>query len=96
MTLLVANDPRFNEFLMLYVDDGVIRSRTFAEHLTHRRLFWEKIRKSGLKLKLQKTLFCREEFRVLGFILTTNGVRPDPERMRAIYDIPAPRTRKDL
>lgn len=96
LTLLFGNDLRFKDFLLLYVDDAVIKSKSFDEHLSHLRLFWEKIRVSGLTLKITKTLFCRKEIPFLGFILSTNGIRPDPDRVQAIRELPPPRSLKEL
>lgn len=93
---LLFDNRIFSKFLTLFVDDALIKSRTFDEHLEHLRLFWEKIREAGLTLKLEKTLFCREEIPFLGFILSKNGVSPDPERVEAIMKLPEPRNHKEL
>ena len=78
------------------MDDVLVRSETFAKHLSHLRSFFEKIRETGLKLKLKKTLFCRDEVPFLGFVLSKEGIRPDQERVCAILEVPEPRTRKEL
>ena len=93
-SIFTSNDDR--EFITLYVDDGIIRSRSFEEHISHLRYFLMRLKESGLTLNLDKTLFCQEKIPFLGFILSAEGVSPDPGRIDAILNMPEPRNRKEL
>ena len=50
----------------------------------------EALRQAGLKLKLEKCEFAKKQFKYLGFIIREFGIKPDPEKVRAIVDQPAP------
>src|SRR6266498_3459338 len=50
----------------------------------------EALRQAGLKLKLEKCEFAKKQLKYLGFIVGEFGIKPDPEKVRAIVDQPAP------
>lgn len=89
-------DAEFSKFLTFYVDDMVVSSKNVDDHIKHLMIILTRMREVGLTLRLDKILFAREEIPFLGFILSTKGVRPDPEKIRAILEIPEPRTRLEL
>ena len=70
------------------VDDIVIYSETFEEHLVYLDLVLKSLIKANLKLKLAKCCFARKQIRFLGNILSADGWQPDPEK--------APSHRKEL
>lgn len=41
-------------FVVIYIDDIIVHSHTFSEHLEHLRIVIEKLKKAGLKLNLEK------------------------------------------
>jgi len=82
-------------FLAVYVDDLLITSETFEEHLNHKLLF-DRLREHNLRLKLNKSLFCRSEVPYLGIILSQEGIRPDPEKIKVIYNFPEPKSKIQL
>lgn len=49
---------------------------------------------SYLTLNKKKSHFFRKDTKFLGFILTTEGIKPDPEKISSIQDSPAPRNIK--
>lgn len=79
-----------------YCDDVICYSRTFDEHLKHLEELCELFRKAGLKMKLSKCNFVKEELIYLGFIVSRNGIRPNPQRVAAIEQYPAPTNLKQL
>ena len=54
------------------------------------------MRKYGLKLDPDKCMFCVKEVCHLGFLLTADGIRPDPSKIEALTTWPVPRTVKDV
>ena len=53
-------------------------------------------RKYGISLNPKKSLFSLEEGKLLGHIISKEGIRIDPERIQAILQIPYPRNIKEL
>ena len=74
----------------VYIDDVLVCSRTFDEHLSHLREVFVRLRRAGLKLKAKKCLFLREEVPYLGHIVTKNGIKPDPSKTEKMDNYPSP------
>ncbi len=77
------------DFVMVYLDDIIIFSQTIDEHFQHMRKVLEALRQAGLKLKLEKCEFAKKQLKYLDFIVGEFGIKPDPEKVRAIVDQPA-------
>ena len=61
----------------VYLDDVLIASRTFDEHLMHIREVFVRLRAAGLRLKPKKCLFHREEVPYLGHVISASGIKPE-------------------
>lgn len=83
-------------FVTNYVDDLLISSATFDQHLYHLESVFQKLDQANMKLKLSKSAFCQPEVKFLGFIFSHEGISTDPERIRAIQDQRAPANIKQL
>ena len=84
------------EICLCYVDDIVINSKTFDEHLVHLDSVLKRLIKANRKLKLAKCYFARKQIRFLGNILFADGWQTDPEKTRVIRECSAPSNRKEL
>lgn len=79
------------KFLFAYLDDLSIFSNSFSKHLEHLKLFFDKLRESGLTLAYLKCNFAKSSCRLLGYYLFRGGrVAPDPAKTEAISLMPAP------
>ncbi len=78
------------KFAKAYIDDVIVFSRSWEEHLEHLNVVLDRLLASGLKLKLKKCIFAASKIAVLGSIVSEAGVHPDPEKLVAIKDLPAP------
>ena len=78
------------QICLLYLDDVLIYSRTFDEHIERVKLVLERIKGANLKLKPSKCKFCQHSVRFLGSIVSKEGVSPDPEKVRAVQEWPVP------
>ena len=78
-------------FLLLFIDDLIIFSRTLREHLIHLKAILEKLRDAGLKLKLKKCYFAKNSVKYLGHIVSQSGISPDPEKIASMTTFPAPK-----
>ena len=79
-----------------YFDDVNIKGASFQEHLNNIRLCLTRVRKSGFTLNALKCRFFQIWLRYLGHILEKGNVTLDPERVRAITNIPVPGNVKAL
>ena len=95
-----AMDIKFSEeigyFIVIYLDDIIVYSKTDEEHLIHLRKVFEKCRKFGFSLNPKKTLFGLQEGKLLGHIISKEGIRIDPKRIDGILQINHPRNIKEL
>ena len=83
-----------DKFLVVYLDDITVFSKNDDEHIEHLRRTFEKCRRYGLSLNPQKYLFALDEGKLLGHIVTKDGVKIDPKRVEVINSIPLPRNKK--
>ena len=65
--------PKDLDFLTVYVDDNLIASRTFTEHLEHIEYVLDKLQRGGLTVNWDKSKFLQTEIHFLGFIITQEG-----------------------
>jgi len=81
---------------IVYLDDIIVYSRTKEQHIENLKCVFEKIEKSGLKIKLEKCAFLKQEVKFLGHVLTKEGLSTDPEKTKAIMEMEAPKCVKQL
>ena len=81
---------------MVYLDDTIIYSKSFHEHLEHLEEIFDRFIKANPKLKPEKCIFAADEVPYLGFLVTTRGIRPDSSRIEAIKNMSFPKTSKEL
>ena len=81
---------------LVYLDDIVVYSRTFDEHLVHLSLVFEAIRAANLKLKPQKCKLGFPELPFLGHIISNQGIKVNPDLTRAVSQFPTPTTVKKV
>ncbi len=79
-----------NKICLVYLDDIIIYSGTFEEHLIHLREVFERLRETNLKLKPKKCFICRRRVRYLGHIITKFGIEPDPDNVSKIMEFKEP------
>lgn len=83
--------PELEPYVFVYLDDIIIVTPTFEEHLRVLSEVISRIHNSGLTLNREKCQFCREELRYLGYVVNRQGLLVDPDKVRAILDIPNPK-----
>ena len=79
------------KYVLVYVDDIIIFSKTFEEHLNHLHQVFSKLREAGLTLKPSKCRFAARKVVYLGHIFSKNGIEVDPSKTAAVKTIPAPK-----
>ena len=83
-------------FAFAYLDDIIIFSNTAEEHLKHIQIIINRLRTAQLKLKKSKCSFFKKELYYLGHLLTTEGIKPQIEKVKAIHEMKPPTTQKGV
>jgi hypothetical protein len=83
-----------NQSVVVYLDDVTIFSKNKKDHLSHLRTVLERCRKYGISLNPKKSVFVVEQGKLLGFIVSSDGMIIDPERTQAIAKLPPPPSSK--
>jgi hypothetical protein len=83
-------------FLEVYIDDLVIKSADFDEHLANLRLTLERMRKYNLKMNPLKCAFSVSVERFLGFIVHEKGIEIDPKKVESIKNLGEPTCKRDV
>ncbi|GBM56847.1 Retrovirus-related Pol polyprotein from transposon 297 [Araneus ventricosus] len=76
---------------LCYLDDIIVFSETFKDHISQLRIVLKCIQEAGLVLNPKKCLFAAREVKILGHLVSRNGVRPDPDKVRAVRNFPTPK-----
>jgi hypothetical protein len=85
-----------DQFCIAYLDDIVVYSNLLEQHREHVRLIRAKLQEAGLYLKLSKCDFEMQRISFVGFIVTPEGVKIDPDRVRTIAKWPEPASHRDI
>ena len=81
---------------LIYLDDVIIFSSSFDEHLKRLASVLDRLRAAGLKLRAKKCHFAQEQVTYLGHIISNKGIEPDKSKLTAISAYPTPRTTKEV
>ncbi len=85
------------EFVRAYMDDLlIITRRTLDEHLQRMETVLTRLHDAGLKVNAAKSLFCAHEIEYLSYILTRDGVKPQPKKVQVILVLNLPNNVKEL
>ena len=68
---------------MVYIDDIVVFSDTFDDHLTDLSRVFELLTEGSVKLFLSKCHFAKSSIKFLGFIISGEGISPDPSKVES-------------
>lgn len=88
--------PEFEYKVFAYLDDIIVISNTFNEHVSLLKRVLNKLKFANLTLNLDKCYFFRDSLKYLGYVVDSQGLRTDPEKVEAILNFPTPKSKKDL
>ena len=80
----------------LYVDDILLASRTYSEHLDKLDRVLTRLEETRFVLRPSKCSFMQRQIKYLGHIIDEHGVRPDPSKVQAVQDFPRPTNVKEV
>ena len=80
------------EGVITYIDDLLVHAQTHDDHIRILNQCFGRLRKFGLKLRIEKCIFGAHEVSYLGYRLTPAGIKPGLEKMEAVRQMPPPDT----
>ena len=82
--------PFIRQFVVVYFDDILIYSRSCEDHKEHLKQVMRTLKTEKFYINLKKCTFMSPSVIFLGFVVSSNGVETDPEKIKAIVDWPVP------
>ena len=83
-------------FTLAYLHDVIISSKNEEQHHKHIQAVLARLKQANLKLRKSKCAFFRKELHYLGHILTSDGIKPQTEKIKAICDMKPPTNQKGV
>lgn len=88
--------PQIGRNVQIYVDDMIVKSVKASDHIKDLLEMFENIRKHSMRLNPNKRSFGLGGGKFLGYLLTHRGIKADPSQIKAIQNMPSPKSLKDL
>ncbi|CAI7932609.1 unnamed protein product, partial [Closterium sp. NIES-54] len=88
--------PFLDRFVIVFLDDILIFSKSLEEHAQHLRIVLDTLRHHRLYAKLSKCTFACSSIGFLGHVISSKGIAMDPAKVQCLADWPAPRTVAEL
>ncbi|CAB5212247.1 unnamed protein product [Rhizophagus irregularis] len=85
-----------DKFMNVYIDDIIIYSKNWNEHLQHIKIVLEELRKANMMLKLKKCEWAKKNVEYLGHIVGTDGLKPDDKKIEKIKNLKPPKNIKQI
>ena len=78
----------------VYIDDIMIHSKSFDDHILHLEKVFERLKEANLKIKTSKCTFATENTQFLGFDINKDGIKPNNDKIKAMKNYPRPTNQK--
>jgi hypothetical protein len=88
--------PFLRKFVLVFFDDILIYSKSWEDHVRHVDKVLQLLKEQQLYAKPSKCFFGVKEVEYLGHIVSHEGVKVDPNKIKAMMDWPIPKTLKNL
>ena len=89
-------DPLRQYGIFNFVDDVIIATDDIDSHILAIRLFLKRMAETGWKIKIEKSSILKTEVLFLGFIISAEGVKPDPERIKIYAEWERPQNARQV
>lgn len=85
-----------NKICIVYLDDILIFSTSIQEHIVNLNKIFKALKNANLKIQIDKCNFFCKETEYLGHVLTQNGIKPNPKKIKDISELKLPTTPKQI
>ncbi len=85
-----------DDFSVNYIDDILVFSKTFDQHLGHLKKILDAIFEEGFRLSLPKCEFAKSKVKYLGHIIENNSIHPVYDNVLPVRDFPVPKNQKNV
>ncbi|GAU14157.1 hypothetical protein TSUD_169830 [Trifolium subterraneum] len=84
------------DMLEVYMDDMIVKSEEEIDHTDHLKRVFDQARKFNMRFNPEKCTFGVKAGKFLGFYLTERGIEANPDKCRAFFDYPTPKSKKSI
>ncbi|GFT16630.1 retrovirus-related Pol polyprotein from transposon 17.6 [Trichonephila clavipes] len=88
--------PVIERFVSVYMDDVIITSPSFNEHLDHLNQAFTLLRDAGLTLNKDKCHFARDKLKYLGLVISKEGIETGHSKVKAITEMKPPKNNREV
>ncbi|GJZ75284.1 putative reverse transcriptase domain-containing protein [Tanacetum coccineum] len=88
--------PYLDKFVIVFIDDILIYSKSKEEHAEHLKLILELLKKEELYAKFSKCDFWLSRVQFLGHVIDSEGIHVDPAKIESIKDWASPKTPTEI
>ncbi|GFX66547.1 retrovirus-related Pol polyprotein from transposon 297 [Trichonephila clavipes] len=88
--------PVIGKFVNVYMDDAIILSPSFTQHVKHLKEVFRLLHEAGLTLNKDKCKFGCKELKYLGLIINKEGIKTDETKVQAIVEMKPPHNSKEV
>ncbi|GJS16382.1 putative reverse transcriptase domain-containing protein [Tanacetum coccineum] len=88
--------PYLDKFVIVFIDDILIYSKSKEEHAEHLKLILELLKKEELYAKFSKCSFWLSRVQFLGHVIDSEGIHMDPAKIKSIKDWASPKTLTEI
>lgn len=83
-------------YVVVYLDDIIVVGETLEQHMRLLREVFSRLRRANLKINVDKSRFLKNRTLYLGHVIDGEGIRTEPDKIKAIREILSPTTVKQL
>ena len=88
--------PFLDKFMVVYFNNILIHSKSRGEHVEHLRKVFRVLRENKLYANLKKYDFIQDSLLFLGYIVSSDGIKVDEAKVKAIREWPTSKNMSDV
>ncbi|ORE00504.1 POL5 [Hepatospora eriocheir] len=83
-------------FIKVYLDDILIHSKTFADHINHCKIVINRLKEANVKINFEKSKFMQPEVKYLGLVINNKRIKADIGKVNHIRNLEPPQNIRQL